>query len=150
VVRGLRRTIVVSTVTRVPTVTRSGPDYGHGPGGKHVVLILTSDSVAAALLGALIETFGYVVRFYHPPETPDDAMRREKPSIAMVDVADPVVMNRETLGHAKMRGSSVVIFGTAPALQQVQQLVVEQALESLLMPASIAALDETLRKGVAD
>jgi CheY-like chemotaxis protein len=141
---------LVSTATRDPTATRSGPDFGPGPDGRHVVLILSSDAVAAALLGALIETLGYLVHFYHPPETPDDAMRRAKPSIVMVDVDDPGVMNRETLGHARMRGSSVVIFGSGAAIARVQQLVVEQALESVVMPASIADLDAKLRNGVAD
>jgi DNA-binding NtrC family response regulator len=149
-VRTVRPSILVSTATRDPTATQSGPPTGPGPDGRHGVLILSSDAVAAALLGALIETLGYLVHFYHPSETPDDAMRRAKPSIAMVDVDDPGVMNRETLGHARMRGSSVVIFGSGAALQRVQQLVVEQALESVLMPASVADLDSTLRKAVAD
>lgn len=130
--------------------TTRTPGAGDGPAGKHVVLILSSDAVAAALLGALVETLGYLVRFYRPTESPADSLRRERPSVAMVDCADPTVMNDELLGRARMRGISVVIFGAADALRRVRQLAREHSLETLVMPASIEALDESLRKAVED
>jgi len=37
-----------------------------------MILILSADAVAAALLGALIETFGYTIRFAHSGEVPQD------------------------------------------------------------------------------
>jgi DNA-binding NtrC family response regulator len=123
------------------------PDASGSP-GKRVVLILSSDAVAAALLGALVETLGYLVRFYHPPEHPDDALRRERPSVAMVDCDDPTMLNDELLGRARMRGISVVMFGSAEALRRVRQLALEHEIDTLLMPASVDALDETLRKAV--
>jgi DNA-binding NtrC family response regulator len=134
-------------------VTTASGDPTHTPGlqpglppGKRVVLILSPDAVAAALLGALVETLGYLVRFYRPPESPDDAIKRAKPSIAMVDCDDPSLMNGELLGHARMRGISVVIFGSADAITRVRRLVTDHSLETLLMPAGLDALDETLKK----
>lgn len=126
------------------------PEANDGPPGKHVVLILSSDAVAAALLGALVETLGYLVRFYHPPEDPSAALRRERPSVAMVDCDDPTVMREEILGRARMRGISVVLFGTTDALQRLQRLAAEHSLDTLIMPASLDSLDETLRSAVAD
>jgi DNA-binding NtrC family response regulator len=126
------------------------PGAAEGAPGKHVVLILSSDAVAAALLGALVETLGYLVRFYHPPEDPGAALKRERPTVAMVDCDDPTVMKEELFGHARMRGISVVMFGTADALRRVRELASEHALDTLLMPASLNALDETLRKAVAE
>jgi len=131
------------------SATRS-PGAVDGPPGKHVVLILSSDAVAAALLGALVETLGYFVRFYHPPEDPDAALKRERPTVAMVDCGDPTIMRDELFGRARMRGISVVMFGTADALRKVRELAAEHALDTLIMPASLDALDETLRKAVAD
>jgi DNA-binding NtrC family response regulator len=119
-----------------------------GPPGKHVVLILSSDAVAAALLGALVETLGYLVRFYHPPEPPDEALRRERPAVALVDCEDPTVMNEELLGRARMRDISVVMFGSADAIRHVHQIAREHHLDTLLMPTSLDALDDTLRKAV--
>ena len=114
------------------------------------MLILSTDAVAAALLGALVETLGYLVRFFHPPETPDDAMRRERPSIAMVNCEDPTYLNGEVLGRARMRGVSVVMFGSEDALRRVRQIAAEHQFETLLMPTSADELDETLRKAVKE
>ena len=116
--------------------------------GRHAVLILSSDVVAAALLGALVESLGYLARFFHPPEDPESAMRRERPTVAMIDCADPMAMTDETLGRARMRGISVVLFGTAEALHRVRLLVLEHSLDTLIMPASLDALDDSLRKAV--
>ena len=129
--------------------TRS-PGSAEGSPGKHVVLILSSDAVAAALLGALLESLGYLVRFYHPPEVPDAALKRERPSVVMVDCDDPTVMKDELFGRARMRGISVVIFGSSDALNRVQRLVTEHALDGIIMPASLDALDESLRKAVSE
>lgn len=115
-----------------------------------MVLVLSSDAVAAALLGALVETLGFLVRFYHPPEDPLVALKRERPSVAMVDCADPTLMKDELFGRARMRGISVVMFGTTEALTKVRELAAEHALDTLLMPASLDGLDDTLRKAVAD
>jgi DNA-binding NtrC family response regulator len=114
------------------------------------VLILSTDAVAAALLGALVETLGYLVRFYHAPESPDEAMRRTRPSVALVDCADPTLMNDEVLGRAKMRGISVLIFGSPDALRRVRQIAQEHALGALVMPATAEMLDEALRRAVRD
>ena len=150
VVHGLLATSGMSAATRHPKSTRRNPDAGDDLPGKHVVLILSSDAVAAALLGALVETLGYLVRFFHPPELTDVALRREKPSVALIDCDDPTVMTDETLGHAKMRGISVVMFGSPDALRRVRQLALDHSLDTLIMPVTLDALDETLRKAVAD
>ncbi|HEY8174729.1 MAG TPA: hypothetical protein VIF32_03470 [Gemmatimonadaceae bacterium] len=130
--------------------TARRPGAEDGSPGKHVVLILSSDAVAAALLGALVETLGYLVRFFHPPEDPDAAMKRERPAVAMIDCDDPTVMKDDVFGHARMRGISVIMFGSADALRRVRELALEHALDTLIMPASLDALDETLRKAVAE
>lgn len=118
------------------------------PADGHVVLILSSDPVAAALLGALIETLGYRVRFYQPEESPDDVIRRQRPHVAMVDCDDTTVMNDEVLGRARMRGLSVIIFGTAEALQQVRQAASEQWFQTLLLPATLDEIQGTLERAI--
>lgn len=119
-----------------------------GTPGSHVVLILSADPVAAALLGALVETLGYLVRFYQPPESAEAALRRAKPSVAMVDCADPTLMNDELLGRARMRGISVIIFGTPDAMRAVRQVAVDHDLGTLIMPAAPDAIDESLRRAI--
>jgi DNA-binding NtrC family response regulator len=125
------------------------PTDDERPPGRHVVLILSTDVVAAALVGALVETLGYMVRFFTPPETPDDALRRTRPAVAMIDCKDPTLVNTELLGRARMRGISVLVFGTATAIRQVQELVTEQELTTIIMPASLAELDDSLKAAIA-
>lgn len=138
-------------VSQAPTSPRFGeaePPSSEGPPGRRVVLIFSSDPVAAALLGALIETLGYLVRFYRPQVSPDEQMRRDRPTVAMLDCEDPTLMNDEILGRARMRGVSVVIFGSSEALRQVRSLAEAHQLQALLMPATLDDVDEVIRKAV--
>ena len=139
----------VSGATPGTMRTTGKPTDDERPPGRHVVLILSTDVVAAALVGALVETLGYLVRFFTPPETPDEALRRTRPAVAMINCEDPTLVNTELLGRARMRGISVIMFGTDAAIQQVEQLVREHELATIIMPGSIAELDETLKSAIA-
>jgi DNA-binding response OmpR family regulator len=113
-----------------------------------MILILSDDAVAAALLGALIETLGYPVRFARPPEVTEQTMRRVKPKVCLLDCVDPGSCNSEVLGRAAMRGISVVIFGTSEALEQVRALALEHSLDTLLVPPDAAELDATIKRAL--
>ena len=110
-----------------------------------MILILSADAVAAALLGALIETLGYTIRFAHATEHPEESIRRVRPKVCLLDCEDPSACNDEILGRAAMRGISVVIFGTREAIDRVRALVTEHDIDMLLVPPDPRILDETLR-----
>ena len=76
-----------------------------------IVLVLSQDAVAAALLGGLVETLGYDVHFARAPESVEASIRRVRPRICLIDCVDPTPCSDEFLGRAAMRGISVVIFG---------------------------------------
>jgi len=111
-----------------------------------VVLILSPDAVAAALLGGLVETLGYTVQFARPPEPVLDSLRRIRPRICLVDCRDPSHCSPELIGRATMRGISVIIFGTREALENVRALAYTQKLDWLLMPAELGELRGKLEK----
>jgi DNA-binding NtrC family response regulator len=111
-----------------------------------MILILSDDAVAAALLGALIETLGYPVKFARPPEDPDQTIRRVRPKVCLLDCDDPSSFTGELFGRATMRGISVVIFGTSVALDRVRALASEHAIDMLLVPPDPEVLDATLRR----
>ena len=113
---------------------------------EHQVLILSHDPVAAALLGGLVETLGYEVRFGRPPESADDSIRRLKPRICLVDCADPESCRSDFFGRATMRGICVIIFGTAAALERVRVVARAHNLEMLLMPPDVGALEAALQR----
>ena len=111
-----------------------------------LVLILSHDPVAAALLGGLVETLGYDVHFARPPESADDTIRRVRPRICLVDCTDPVSCRGEFFGRATMRGVSVVIFGTPQALDRVRAVALAHNIEMVLMPPEMNDLEATLQR----
>ena len=113
---------------------------------EQLVLILSHDSVAAALLGGLVETLGYQVHFAHPPESADDSVRRVKPRICLVDSSDPLSCRTEFFGHAVMRGVSVVIYGTSAALDRVRELARVHKIDTLIMPPEMEMLEAALQR----
>ena len=113
-----------------------------------MILIFSADSLAAALLGALVETLGYTVRFARAKENADQSIRRARPQLLLVDCADPSSCNEEVLGRAMMRGVSIVIFGTADALDRVRTLVHQHQLDTLLMPVDAATLQDVIERAM--
>lgn len=113
-----------------------------------MILILSDDAVAAALLGALIETLGYAVRFARPPENAEQSIRRVRPKVCMVDCDDPAKCTDELFGRAMMRGISVVIFGTATALESVRALATQHEIDMLLVPPDAARVDATIKRAL--
>jgi CheY-like chemotaxis protein len=113
-----------------------------------MILVLSADAIAAALLGALIETLGYSVQFARPPEQAEQAIRRVRPKVCLLDCDDPASFNDEILGRAAMRRISVVIFGTREALDRVRALALEHDIDTLLVPPDSEDLDETLKRAM--
>jgi CheY-like chemotaxis protein len=111
-----------------------------------LVLILSHDPLAAALLGGLVETLGYDVQFRRPPESPEDSLRRVRSKICLVDCADPRVCREDFFGRAGMRGVCVVIFGTREALERVRDLAASHQIEMLLMPPDLDELEAVLQR----
>lgn len=110
------------------------------------MLVVSRDAVGAALVGALVETLGYLVQFVIPPESVDDAMRRVRPSVAMVDCEDPEALTTEVIGRARMRGISVLLFGSQEVTRQMRELAERFGLHSIIMPATAQHLEEELLK----
>jgi CheY-like chemotaxis protein len=128
-----------------------GPRRLHGDVSRQqLVLILSNDAVAAALLGGLVETLGYVVRFPLPTEAAEESLRRVRPRICLVDCDDPGSCHAEFFGRATMRGVCVVIFGTARALDQVRAIALEHDIETLTMPPEMEALELVLQEAGAN
>jgi len=110
---------------------------------------MSSDAVAAALVAALVETLGFGIRFYRPPEDPSDALRRERPDIAMLDGTDQLVISDAVLGHAAMRGISVVVFGPPEALDGIREVARTHRIHTLITPTTADVASALLTQLVA-
>ena len=122
------------------------PDLSSQP--TIMVLIISADAVAAALLGALIETLGYSVRFARPPETADQTMRRVRPMVCLLDCEDPETCSDEFLGRAAMRGVPIVVFGKRDALEHVRALGLAHDIDMLIVPPDVATIDDAIRRAM--
>jgi DNA-binding NtrC family response regulator len=119
-----------------------------GPVPTMTVLVLSHDAVAAALLGGLVETLGYDVRFARMPETVEDSIRRVRPRICLIGCEDSTLCSAETLGRAAMRGIAVLIFGPRQALEQVRALAAEHRIETIIVPPNMEELEDKLQRAV--
>lgn len=147
------RGVALAPSRRMSLVTKESEGFAEGSGDKEavrapLVLVLSGDAVAAALLGALVETLGYLVQFLRPlgarsPAPPHAA------SVAMVDCTDPSRLSLELLHRSTMRGVSAVILGAPEAIARTRSLAREYSLTDLIVPASVDALDEPLRYAIA-
>ena len=114
-----------------------------------MVLIASSDTVGPALVGGLIETLGYGVGFQRPGERMADALRRQHPGLVLIDASDPEV-SAETLGHARMLGVHIMIFGASDAVERARAMFGDQPLDALVMPLQIEAVRAALQKFLTD
>lgn len=101
---------------------------------SNVVLIASADPTAAALLGGLVETLGFTVRFARCDESADRRIQRARPRIYMIDCATTHDCNDEIVGRAMMRGVAIVLFGPHSLLREMRELATRHELDLFLLP----------------
>lgn len=74
------------------------------------VLILSTDPLAAALLGAAVELVGHQPRFSEPHEAPRDTLRRVRPRAVLVDCDHADACTETFIGPALMTGTRLLVF----------------------------------------
>ena len=109
-----------------------------------LVLILSADPVAAALLGGLVELLGYGVQFASIEEGVDAGLRRTHPRIYLVDCETTQGEATAALGHARMRGIAVVLVGPPALLAQMRELARLHDAEIVFTPPEAEPLGEAL------
>ncbi len=77
---------------------------------RHAVLILSSDPLAAALLGAAVEIAGHVPHFSRQGEPVRGALLRVRPKLVLVDCDHEEGCTDEFVGPVLMTGGKVLLF----------------------------------------
>jgi hypothetical protein len=80
---------------------------------RHDVLILSSDALAAALLGAAVELAGHQPHFQESHERARDALRRVRPRLVVVDCNHDHACADAFVGPALMTGAQVLLFDSS-------------------------------------
>ena len=109
------------------------------------VLLLSTDALAAALLGALVESVGYVPRFARDHEPPREALRRTRAAVVLVECDHPDAWGPALIGPAKMVGARVVLFGPPARQAEVRRCAELWNVDVLAIPPTA----ETLRRALA-
>lgn len=109
-----------------------------------VVLILSPDPLAAALLGAAVELSGCPIAFAASEESASQAFRRLRPACLVIDALDDEAFATEVLGPALMTGTRLVVFGTAASVAARAAIGREYHMDTLVMPKDVARLPQLI------
>ena len=128
----------------------TGPSYSRR---AKTALILSRDSLGAALIGAATELAGFRVGYPGEGESVPDSIRRVKPLAVLVDAEDPIASDAASLGPALMTGAAVVFYGRADRIRDVRAVASAAQASIIVFPDEITRLPAMLTaiaRGVPD
>jgi hypothetical protein len=103
-------------------------------------LIVSTDSLGAALIGAATELAGFRVAYLMDEEAILDGVRRTKPLLVLVDATHAIAADAASLGPALMTGASVVFFGRADRLRDTRIVAAVAHAETIALPEELDRL----------
>ena len=111
---------------------------------RHAVLVLSSDPLAAALLGAAIELAGHVPRFPQSEEAARAALLRVRPRLVVIDCDHDDGCSDAFIGPALMTGSRVVLFKSRHTRRDSSELSQRLGLQVMDLPMEHESLRQLL------
>ena len=106
------------------------------------ILIVTADTLGAALLGGAAELAGFEPLYQYPGEPPRAALRRTRPSAVLVDCASPDGCDESFIGPVLMTGSRVILLRSTRAA--IPDAIARLALPTIELPEDAARLADML------
>jgi hypothetical protein len=113
---------------------------------RQTILVLSSDPLAAALLGAAIELAGYAPHFPYSSESPRTALLRARPRLVVVDCDHEEACSDGFIGPALMTGSRVLLFRSPRTRREVSELSTRIGLRVAELPMEHEPLSQMLRQ----
>ena len=108
------------------------------------VLIVATDALAGALLGAAVELAGYAPVFPREGETAREALRRSKPSVVLVDCDSEEGCGESFFGPAMMMGAGVAVFNSSRSRGTLEPVAKEYGVRGFSLPIDFADLTSLL------
>lgn len=113
------------------------------------VLIVSTDSPTATLLGAFAEVEGYAVEIHDDArETPDDAISRARPDLILLDIDHPDGFAPDFLDQLREGGIPAVAFSPGRLTSEVLERARPYELPTLTLPIDPAAFAAVLREAI--
>ena len=113
---------------------------------RHPVLVLSSDPLASALLGAAIELAGHAPRFPESPEAARAALLRIRPRLVLIDCDHEDGCSDAFIGPALMAGSRVLLFKSRRTRRDVTELTGRLGVHVIDMPMEHGSLTHLLHQ----
>ena len=111
------------------------------------VLIVSTDSPTATLLGAFAEVEGYEVSIHDDArESPHAAIRRSRPDLILIDIDHPDGFAPDFLGHVRTEGIRAVAFSPGRLTSEVHERAEPYGLPTITLPVDPAAFRALLRQ----
>ncbi|MEO8623425.1 MAG: hypothetical protein ABI625_20280 [bacterium] len=114
------------------------------------VLILSSDPLAAALLGAAVELASHLPHFQRQGESARTALLRVRPRLALIDCDHEESCSDEFIGPAIMTGAKVLLFRSLRTKRDMSELAGRLSLRTVDMPSEHTLLTSLLKEMLAD
>ena len=112
------------------------------------ILILAQESVAAALLGLLVELDRYEPVFAHPNESPEEAVRRVRPALVIL-LDGSLDAAASDVFHARAKDTPIILFGTPGTAGRVRAVALERKLSWFALPVDRATVTRLIKEAVA-
>jgi DNA-binding response OmpR family regulator len=111
------------------------------------VLIVSTDSNTATLLGAFAQVEGYDVEIHDDVrETPENAIRRARPHIILIDIDHPDGFAPEFLNGLQREGVAAVAFSPGRLTSEVLERAQPYGLPMITLPIDPGAFAAVLRR----
>jgi chemotaxis response regulator CheB len=141
--------LVLRHATTIPPlrfeIAKPSDDVSH-----HAVLVLSSDALAAALLGAAVEFAGHVPHFARQGEPARTALLRVRPKLVLIDCDHEESCTDEFVGPALMTGGKVLLFRSRRTEQDRTAFADRLSLRVVDMPLDHTTLTTILKETLGD
>jgi hypothetical protein len=111
---------------------------------SRTVLVFSTDSLAAALIGAAVELAGYGVAFQNENESPRDAVMRVRPRAALVDCDHEDACTETFFGPALMIGARVAVFSSKRSRRTLEPIAEQFKVQTFQLPFEFDELQALL------
>ena len=110
------------------------------------VLIISTDPLAGALLGAAVELAGHTPVFPREGEGARDALRRSRPLAVLVDRDSEDASGESFFGPAMMVGATIAIFTSTRSRRALEPIADEYGVRTFGLPIDFAELKSLLNE----
>ena len=112
----------------------------------HDVLVFSSDALAAALLGAVVELAGHVPHFPQANEPARSALLRVRPRLALIDCEHEDACSDAFVGPALMTGSELLLFRSSRTRRDIGDIAERLGVTVVDLPSEQEVLTRRLRE----